>query len=271
MFARIRILALALPALGLFAAFLAMPSPADAATTCNPLTFGTTTLTDCSEVFTITQPTPGTFAVTASFPAGNGGIGAGGAFNANGYEIGIVNNSGVSIFDLELSGHTGAPIFNIVPSETLCFSSMVPASCAFGASNGHGGTVTGNEGKILQNGDYVYFTAIGTANGTTLNFGDVNFTGGLPAGDVAVFALTNLAIAGCVTNAAGVCVPTVPEPATFLIFIGGMVGFGLWRRRWLAGQRGKRARMRSWIRKITAGCIGRGLNPFVAPKVACHL
>jgi hypothetical protein len=271
MFARIRILALALPALALLVGFLAAPMPADAATTCNPLTFGGTTLTDCSEVFTVTQPTPGTFAVTASFPAGNGGIGAGGAFNANGYEIGIVNNTGVAIFDLELTGHTGAPIFNIVPSETLCFSSMVPASCSFGAPNGHGGTVTGNEGKILQNGDYVYFTAIGSANGTTLNFGDVNFTGGLPAGDVAVFALTNLAIAGCVTNSAGVCVPTVPEPGTFLIFIGGMVGFGLWRRRWLAKRGGGKGDLLARIRKITAGCIGRGLNPFVAAKAACHL
>jgi hypothetical protein len=47
--------------------------------------------------------------------------------------------------------------------------------------------------------------------------------------------LTATAAAGCVTNQAGACVTTtVSEPAAIGIFLTGLLGFGILRRRWLA-------------------------------------
>lgn len=238
---------LALPALGILSA-----QPA-AAATCNAITGGsgvTSTLSDCSEILTVTQ-TGGNFNVAVSFPSNvstppsiNNG------FNANGYLIGVVNNTGVAIQDLQLIGFTGSPIFNIVPSETLCATNLAPGNCG-----SIGGTttapinlktykITGNEGKILGNGNLVYFTSIGSGNATANNFGDVVFDGGLPAGFTADFALTNLAQgAVCVTDINGNCVTTVNEPATIFLFGSGLIAILAMRRRWQA----PRSRGR-WIR-----------------------
>lgn len=227
---------LALPALGILSA-----QPA-AAATCNAITGGSgvsSTISDCSEVLTVTQ-TGGNFNVTVSFPSNNSTLTNNG-FNNNGVLIGVVNNSGVAIQDLELIGFTGSPIFNIVPSETLCATNLAPGNCgniggtATAPINLKAYTITGNEGKILGNGNLVYFTSIGSGNATANNFGDVVFDGGLPAGFIAEFALTNLPQgAVCVTDANGNCITTVNEPATIFLFGSGLIAILATRRRWQA-------------------------------------
>lgn len=239
---------LVLPALGILSA-----QPA-AASTCSAITGGSgvsSTITDCSEVLTVTQ-TGGNFNVAVSFPS-NGSTLTNNGFNNNGVLIGVVNNTGVAIQDLMLIGSTGKPIFNIVPSETLCFTNLAPGNCGAGGANigttttaPHNlvtYTITGNEGKILTTSNIVYFTSIGVGNSTSNNQGDVVFDGGLPAGFTAEFALTNQATAVCVTNAAGACIPNVNEPASLFLFGSGLIALVATRRRWLA----PRSRGR-WIR-----------------------
>src|SRR5579872_902635 len=236
---------LALPALGILSA-----QPA-AAATCNAITGGSgvsSTISDCSEVLTITQ-TGGNFNVSVSYPT-NGSTLTNHGFNNNGVLIGVVNNSGVAIQDLMLVGFNGSPIFNIVPSETLCATNLAPGNCgsiggtATAPINLKTYTITGNEGKILGNSNLVYFTSIGIGNSTANNLGDIVFDGGLPAGFIAEFALTNLAQgAVCVTDANGNCIPNVNEPATIFLFGSGLIAIVAMRRRWQA----PRARGR-WIR-----------------------
>lgn len=237
---------LALPALGILSA-----QPA-AAATCNAITGGSgvsSTISDCSEVLTVTQ-TGGNFNVAVSFPS-NGSTLTNNGFNNNGVLIGVVNNSGVAIQDLILVGFNGSPIFNIVPSETLCATNLAPGNCG-----NIGGTatapinlktykITGNEGKILGNGNLVYFTNIGIGNATANNQGDVVFDGGLPNNFTAEFALTNLAQgAVCVTDINGNCVTTVNEPATIFLFGSGLIAILATRRRWQAPR--SRGRWSRW-------------------------
>lgn len=206
-----------------------------AATTCTATpTSGsgvTSSISDCSEVLTIN---PG-FSVTVGFPV-NGSSLSNNGFNPNGVLIGVVNNSGVAIQDLMLIGNTGMPIFNIVPSETLCFTNIAPGNCSIGGTatapiNGKTYTITGNEGKILGNSNLVYFTSIGIGNATANNQGDIVFDGGLPSSFTAYLALTNLAQAVCVTNANGQCITTASEPASLFLLGSGLLGVIAFRRR----------------------------------------
>ncbi|MDE2228379.1 MAG: PEP-CTERM sorting domain-containing protein [Alphaproteobacteria bacterium] len=221
------------PALGILSAH-----PATAAT-CNAITSGsavTSSISDCSEILTITQ-SGGNFNVSVSYPS-NGSSLTNHGFNNNGVLLGVVNNTGVAIQDLMLIGYTGMPIFNIVPSETLCFTNLAPGNCNIGSTataphNLVTYTITGNEGKILGNGNLVYFTNIGVGNSTANNQGDIVFDGGLPAGFTAEFALTNLAQSVCVTNGAGQCIPSVNEPASLFLFGSGLLAIVALRRRWI--------------------------------------
>ncbi|MGH7007593.1 MAG: hypothetical protein ACRED7_04245 [Stellaceae bacterium] len=191
---------LVLPALGILSAQPAAAANCNAITDCNAITGGsgvTSTISDCSEDLTVTQ-SGGNFNVAVSFPS-HGSTLANGAFNANGYLIGVVNSSGVTIQDLELIGFSGSPIFNTVASETLCAANLAPGNC--GNINGTATApinlktykITGNEGSILGNGNLVYFTNIGISKSTANNQGDVVFDGGLPNNFTAEFARTNLA------------------------------------------------------------------------------
>ncbi|MGH7014656.1 MAG: hypothetical protein ACREEL_10985 [Stellaceae bacterium] len=274
MLAFFRRLALALVACTalLFPAFGILGAHPAAAATCSAITGGSaaaSTINDCSEILTITQ-SGGNFNVAVSFPS-NGSSLSNGAFNSNGYLIGVVNSTNVAIQDLMLIGSTGSPIFNTVASETLCFTNLAPGNCGAGGTNIGGSTtspinhatytITGNEGKILGNSDIVYFTSIGSGNSTLNNQGDVVFDGGLPAGFTAEFALTNLPQgAVCVTNAAGQCIPSVNEPATLFLFGSGLlVVFEMRRRRFAPRSRGRRIR---WERRITSDCIALAPNTF---------
>lgn len=229
------------PALGLLSA-----RPA-AASTCSAITGGTgvsSTISDCSEILTITQGVGGQFDVSVSYPT-NGSSLTNNGFNNNGVLIGVVNDTSVTIQDLMLIGYSGSPIFNTVSSETLCFTNLASSACGTnGANITHTATapknlatytINGNEGTILGNGNLVYFTSIGSGNATALNEGDVVFDGGLPVNYTAEFALTNLAAgAVCVTNAAGQCINTANEPASLFLFGSGLLAIVATRRRWLA-------------------------------------
>jgi hypothetical protein len=141
--------------------------------------------------------------------------------------VGVVNNSGGSVFDLFLTGFAASNgIFNIQSSEALCATSLAPSLACTGA--------TGDEGGIVVNGHIVgqnIFNGIGIGNGVALNFGDLIFSSLLgsctatPASCTAIFAL------GADVLAASVSPIPVPEPGSFAVFGSGLVGLILYRRR----------------------------------------
>jgi hypothetical protein len=147
--------------------------------------------------------------------------------------IAFTNNNSSSIYDLFIWGSTNKPIFDPTRpgSEKLC-------AVATGVTCG----ATGNEGVILDSlGNaigFVLFTDIGTANipgivCTVDNCADLLFniggvtTNGLPAGDTAIFGLTEPQFL------AKLSAPTaVPEPGSFAVLGTGLLGLALYRFRW---------------------------------------
>ncbi len=194
------------------------------ATTCGSISYTdpgnpslNSTLSDCSEIITI-NGTPSSPVFSYSNP--NPG------YSTNGYLIGVVNNTGSTILDLQIkAAFSSLPIFNFVSSDALCHNTTL-SNCAAGP--------TGYEGALRINGVYltgdpVYFNLVK---------GDVIFASGLTtftSGDqeVALFALSNPASGVCVTDSTGNCVPPPPvsEPATIGIFLAGLLGFGILRHR----------------------------------------
>src|SRR6185437_2973143 len=185
----------------------------------------------CSEIITIDQSGSGFgFQFT---PQSNP------AFNSNGYMIGIVNNTGTAIQDVQLNGNL---IFNVVGSETLLAANnpnwaTIIGNTAHAPLNNVNYTIYGEEG-LLSNGNLLYVIPNG------LSQVDVVFDGALPTGDTAYFALTNLPSPNnaCVTNSTGGCI-AVNEPASLFLFGSGLLAIVVMRRRWLA----PRSRGR-WIR-----------------------
>jgi hypothetical protein len=144
--------------------------------------------------------------------------------------IAFTNNNSSSIYDLFIWGSTNKPIFDPTRpgSEKLC-------AVATGVTCG----ATGNEGVVLDSlGNaigFVLFTDIGTANipgivCTADNCADLLFdiggvtTNGLPAGDTAIFGLTEPQFL------AKLSAPTaVPEPGSFAVLGTGLLGLALYR------------------------------------------
>lgn len=110
----------------------------------------------CSEIIAINSAGSGySFQFT---PQANPG------FNSNGYMIGIVNNTGTAIDDVQLNGSL---IFNIVGSEALLAANNPNWATIIGTTqhaplNNTNYTVYGEEG-LLSNGNILYFIPNGTS------------------------------------------------------------------------------------------------------------
>jgi hypothetical protein len=161
-------------------------------------------------------------------------IGAGGSItilhnntpytNSGNALIGVINNSGSAVFDLFITGFNlsspgilnfSSPAQAANAAELLCASSLAPQlACTPGS--------TGDEG-ITSAGHLVFFTGIGTANGSPGNTGDVIFTGNLLPGQSAIFGTLQ-----DILNAAVSPVP-VPEPGSFAVLFTGLLGLALYR------------------------------------------
>lgn len=218
------IASLAAPLLGL--GLVALSATPAAATACPSISYnGGPTLTDCSTSFTITQ-SGGTFNIQTNYNISNGVplsfSNDSGYDTSNNVLVGVYNNSGSTIYDLQLTSFTplnpSTAIFVIPPGETLCNTS--PAVCFPGGN--------GMEGKTSSGQEVIF-------NNTTIYSGDVVFgSSGLLPGQTAYFALNYNGSAVCVTNQSGNCIPPVSEPAAIGIFLAGLMGFGILRHRWLA-------------------------------------
>jgi hypothetical protein len=150
--------------------------------------------------------------------------------------IGVINNSGSSVFDLFITG------FNSSSPGILNFSSPAQAAnaaellCATSLHLGCGGP-TGDEG-ITSAGQLVFFTGIGPANSSPGNTGDVIFTGNLLPGQSAIFGTLQ-----DILNAAVSPVP-VPEPGSAAVLGTGLLGLGLYRFRLRRRRRVAAARLK---------------------------
>ncbi len=138
--------------------------------------------------------------------------------------IGVINNSGSAVFDLFITGFNSSspgilnfssPAQAANAAELLCATSLAPRlACSPGG--------TGDEG-ITSAGQLVFFTGIGTANGSPGNTGDVIFTGNLLPGQSAIFGTLQ-----DILNAQVSPVP-VPEPGSFAVLGTGLLGLALYR------------------------------------------
>ena len=146
--------------------------------------------------------------------------------------IGVINNSGNSVFDLFITGFNSSspgilnfssPAQAANTAELLCATSLAPRLAC-----GNPLATTGDEG-ITSAGQLVYFTGIGAANGSPNNTGDVIFTGNLLAGQSAIFGTLQDILAAQVSP-----VP-VPEPGSFAVLGTGLLGLAFYR--WRLRQR----------------------------------
>jgi hypothetical protein len=175
-------------------------------------------------------------------------IGAGGSItinhnntpytNSGNALIGVINNSGSSVFDLFITGfNSSSPgILNFGPADTaevLCSTSLAPRLAC-----GNALATSGDEG-ITSGGQIVYFTGIGNANGSPNNTGDVIFSGDLANGQSAIFGTLQDILSAQVSP-----VP-VPEPGSFAVLGTGLLGLAFYRfRRRRAAARIKLAKLR---------------------------
>ncbi len=229
MFAYSRRLALgiaSLAALLLSLGLVALSATPALATACPSISYNSgPTLTDCSTSFTITE-TGGTFNVQTNYNISNGVPLA--FSNVSGYDtsnnvlVGVYNNTGSTVYDLALTSfkplNPSTAIFVVPAGETLCNTS--PSVCFPGGN--------GMEGKTSSGQEVIF-------NITSIYSGDVVFGSGLLPGQTAYFALNYNGSVVCVTDASGACLTTtVSEPAAIGIFLAGLLGFAVLRRRFLA-------------------------------------
>jgi PEP-CTERM motif-containing protein len=141
--------------------------------------------------------------------------------------IGVVNNSSNSVFDLFITGFNNSspgilqfnsPAQAANAAELLCATSLTPKLSCGGAGT------TGDEG-ITSAGQFVFFNAIGPANGAPGNTGDVIFTGDLLPGQTAIFGTL-----ADILNSSISPVP-VPEPGSFAVLATGLLGLAFYRLR----------------------------------------
>jgi PEP-CTERM motif len=137
--------------------------------------------------------------------------------------IGVINNSGSSVFDLFITGFNASspgilnfssPAQAANAAELLCATSLGPHLACGGP--------TFDEG-ITSAGQLVFFTGIGAANNAPGNTGDVIFTGNLLPGQSAIFGTLQDIFAAQVSP-----VP-VPEPGSSAVLGTGLLGLALYR------------------------------------------
>lgn len=140
--------------------------------------------------------------------------------------IGVINDSGNSVFDLYVTGFNSSspgilnfnsPAAAANPAELLCATSLSPRLAC-----GNALATSGDEG-ITSGGQIVYFTGIGPANGVNGNTGDVIFFNDLLPGQTAIFGTLQDVLAAAVSP-----VP-VPEPGSFGVLATGLLGLALYR------------------------------------------
>jgi hypothetical protein len=215
-----------LAALLLSLGLVALTATPALATACPSISYmGGPTLTDCSTSFTITQ-SGGTFSVQTNYNISNGVplsfSNDSGYDTSNNVLVGVYNNTGSTVYDLKLTSFTplnpSTAIFVVPAGETLCNTS--PSVCFPGGN--------GMEGKTSSGQEVIF-------NITSIYSGDVVFGSGLLPGQTAYFGLNYNGSVVCVTDQTGACVTTtVSEPAAIGIFLAGLLGFAVLRRRWLA-------------------------------------
>lgn len=132
--------------------------------------------------------------------------------------VGVINNSGSTIYSLTLSG---TKIFGF--DGDGAFSSACNAATGtppFPCGAATPGDTTGYAGPSTS------FTI------TDANNGVVNFAGGVPNGGTAFFSLEEAPSAGGFTVTGTGTTPTVPEPGSILFFATGILGIGalVWKR-----------------------------------------
>lgn len=140
--------------------------------------------------------------ITTTNPNANGYYDTGGDDNM----VGIVNNSGSTIFSINLTSTT-QDIFGFDGDGPCSGFTLSFGSCTGGDPSGYAGTG-------------VSYTV------NTYYSGTVNFAGGIANGGTAWFGLEGPAS----LTASGVTVGTTPEPSTLVLLGTGIVGFFLLRR-----------------------------------------
>lgn len=167
----------------------------------------------CNTIITLNSNGTSTIAITSTAPYDN----------VEDQLVGVVNNSGSTIFNLTLSG---SGIFGFDGDGAFSSNCALGAVSPFPCGAATPGDKTGYAGPGTS------FTVTNSSNGM------VDFTGGIPNGGTSYFSLEEAPSTGGFT-VTGTGHSPVPEPGSILFFATGILGIAglVWKRKTLfAGQ-----------------------------------